>query len=218
MMREMTKWGVDSAAPVTPSSYECVLSKLGYPFFWGRYLKTIEGVSSGLTKTEIEFLRSKGTKILPVYNNFEVAAGYRNGKVDAANAIFYARSLGIPKDTYIFADIEAFYDVDEGWIRGWVDGLYPSGYRPGFYAGPIEGKFSDSYCKAVEKDSQVAVQSVIWSYDPEKQTTPPRNAPKFDPAKPPCRSNVWAWQYGHDAEECPVDTNLATTKLLQHLW
>lgn len=217
-MREATRWGVDSAAPVTPTLYNCVMSKLGYPFFWGRYLKTISGVSTGMTKNEIAFLRSKGTKILPIYNNFEVATGYRNGKVDATNAIFYARSLGIPKDTYIFANIEQMFKVDEGWIRGWVDTFYTSGFRPGFYAGPSQGEFSQAYCAAAEKDSRVATQSVIWSHDPELKPTSSKKAPQFKPAKPPCAANVWAWQYGKSAEGCPVDTNLATNKILAHLY
>lgn len=214
----MTKWGVDSAAPVTEASYECVQSNLGYPHFWGRYLKTIPGTSSGLTKQEIQLLRNKGTKIAPIYNNFEAATGFRNGKVDATNAIFYARSLGIPKDTFIFANIEQFFKVDEAWLRGWVDTIYTSGFRPGFYAGPAQGDFSSAYCEAVKEDSRVASQAVIWSHDPEKKVTVPSKAPKFDPTAPPCGGNVWAWQYGKNAEACPVDTNLANNKLLQHLY
>ncbi|XWN51593.1 hypothetical protein L0P96_10335 [Anoxybacillus flavithermus] len=37
-------------------------------------------------------------------------------------------------------------------------------------------------------------------------------APTFRPNVPNCRANVWIWQYGRDADLCPIDTNVANRK------
>ncbi|MDE5412718.1 glycoside hydrolase domain-containing protein [Alkalihalobacterium chitinilyticum] len=212
-------WGVDSAAAVTPALYDCVLENFGKPEYWGRYLTTIPNVSDGLTSEEIQRLRGNGIRVMPIYNEFLEAVGYRTGEITAANAIFHARRLGFPTRVRIFANIENFFDVDEAWIRGWVDAFYPSGYKPGFYHDPLEGPFSDAYCTAVENSERVKVQSVLWSAEPEPGTTTKQNRPqRFTPAKPPCEANVWAWQYGRDAEECPIDTVLADRRLYDDMW
>jgi hypothetical protein len=220
-MREImarTVWGVDSAATVTDQSFYCVKNELGYPKFWGRYLVEVPNVSDGLTAQEIARLHSYGIKILPIYNAFRQATGYANGQVVARNAVFHARRLGFPKNKMLFANIEDFFAVDEAWIRAWVETLQPTGYRPGFYADPSKGDFSAAYCEAVQKNNQVAVQSVIWSSAPRPGTTSEQKAPKYSPASPNCKANVWAWQYGRDAEACPVDTNLADRRLLDFLY
>ena len=211
-------WGVDSAVKVTDEVYNCVLNSYGKPSYWARYLTTIPNVNEGLTREEINFLHQKGVRIMPIYNDFRQATGYRNGQIVARNAIFHAQRLGTPKNKFIFANVERFFDVDEAWIRGWVDTFYPSGYRPGIYHDPEEGNFSNAYCQAIKKDEKVKVQTVLWSAKPEPGATPQKDAPKFNPAKPPCEANVWAWQYGRDAKDCPIDTNLIDRRLYDNLW
>lgn len=144
-------WGVDSVAAVTESLFTCVKNKLGYPKYWGRYLSDAPNVSDGLTKSETTFLRNLGVKIAPIYNNFRSATGYAQGRSTAVNALFHARRLGIPKNKVLFAGIEDFFQVDEAWIRGWVEAMYPSGYRPGIYHDPVKGEVSSAYCEAVKK-------------------------------------------------------------------
>lgn len=211
-------WGVDSAASVTEQMFYCVKNELGYPKFWGRYLTDVPNVSDGLTRQEVALLKNHGVKILPIYNAFRQATGYANGQVVARNAVFHARRLGIPKNKVLFANIEDFFSVDEAWIRAWVETLYPTGYRPGLYADPAKGGFSKAYCEAVQKNNQVAVQAIIWSSAPRPGTTKEQKAPKYQPALPNCKANVWAWQYGRDSEACPVDTNLADRRLLEFLY
>lgn len=212
------QWGVDSASKVTNELYSCVVDNYGKPAYWGRYLTTIPNVSDGLSQQEISFIHQKGVRILTIYNDFKAATGYRNGRVVANNAIFHARSLGVPTGKFLFANVEKFFDVDEGWIRGWVDALYPSGYRPGIYADPSTKAFNDAYCAAVKNNAKVSEQTVIWSQEPTPGATTKADAPAFRPAKPPCDANVWAWQYGENAEACPIDTNLMDTRLFQGLW
>jgi len=213
------QWGVDSAAPVNQSLYDCVASNYGRPDYWGRYLTTVANVSDGLTKAEVQFLLTKGVRILPIFNPFSEAVGYQKGRTAATNASFHARKLGVPTGVRIFANVEHFYSVDEGWIRGWVDGMYPTGYTAGFYHDPAKGEFSNAYCAAVAKDEKVHQQAVLWSAEPEPGVSSKQNRPKsFSPIKPPCSANVWGWQYGRDAKDCPIDTNLIDSRLYEQLW
>ncbi|MFC0559302.1 glycoside hydrolase domain-containing protein [Halalkalibacter alkalisediminis] len=216
---QILNWGVDSAAAVTDDLYQCVVENLGQPDFWGRYLSTIPNVSEGLTLEEVRRIHDRGMKIMPIYNNFREAVGARAGAVAARNAIFKARQLGIPEGVFLFANVERFFVVDADWIIAWVEAMYNSPYRPGIYADPDEGPFNAAYCQASEASNLVREQAVIWSAEPEPGTTPKRRAPKrFNPSRPDCEANVWAWQYGRDAEECPIDTVLMEQRLYQTLF
>lgn len=211
-------WGVDSANAVDQEFYDCVKKQFGIPKYWGRYLTEIPNVSNGLTKSEIGFLRSKNIKIMPIYNVIREATGYEEAQLAARNAVFHARRLGIPTDTIIFASIEKFFGVDSDWVRGWVETLIPSGYKSGIYNDPIEGDFGEAYCQAVHENNEVAVQTILWSAEPETGATSERKAPRFNPASPDCKANVWLWQYGRDAKKCPIDTNLADERVMNYLY
>ncbi|MBU9723607.1 MULTISPECIES: glycoside hydrolase domain-containing protein [Bacillaceae] len=211
-------WGVDSAAAVDQQLYDCVVNNFGQPDVWGRYLNTIPNVSDGLTKEEINFLKGKGVKILPIYNNFTEAIGAKAGKVAAQNALFNAKRLGVPKGVFIFANVERFFDVDPDWILGWVERMINSDYRPGIYFDPIEGPFNEAYCEAVVRNRDVFSKTVLWSAEPESGISTKRDFPTYSPAVPNCEANVWAWQYGRDAEECPIDTILVQQRLFESLY
>jgi hypothetical protein len=208
-------WGVDSSVSVDEEIWRYVHKNFGEPDFWGRYLSTVPNTSEGLTKKEIQYLRSKGIKVMPIFNNFTRTVGRQEGRVAARNAIYNAKRLGIRKGTVLFANVERFFDVDASWLIGYVETMYTSIYRPGFYYDPIEGDFNQVYCHAVEQSELVKNQAVLWSAKPEKGVSSKRKQPKFNPRKPNCPSNVWAWQYGRDARISPVDTNLADLKLYQ---
>lgn len=211
-------WGVDSATKVTKDSYNCVLKSFGKPSYWGRYLAARHGEVEALTKDEVQMLHHNGIRVIPIYSNFHHATGYRDGTVVAQNAIYLARRFGIPNGKVLFANLEKHFQIDEEWIRGFVDGLYSSGYKPGLYHDPVHGEFSAAYCAAVQNDSKVAKQLVLWSAEPEPGATKARNAPHFRPKKPPCKGNVWVWQYGRDSKICPIDTNLCNQQLFDLLW
>lgn len=216
MAREI--WGVDSAARVTDSLYQCVVEKYGIPKYWGRYLSTVPNVSDGLDSQEINFLRQKGIKILPIYNDYTSAVGYEKGKVAARNAIFHAKRLKIPKGVFLFGNTEKFFEIDEAWIRGWVDTMYTSNYRPGIYGDPSTVVFNEAYCTAASNNERVSEQLVIWSQEPTPGVSKKKNAPTYKPMVPPCIANVWAWQYGENAPDCPIDTNLMDRRLYENLW
>jgi hypothetical protein len=189
-----TIWGVDSASSVTNALLQCVRTNYGSPRFWGRYIKTVPGAADGLTRAEIALIHGQGIRILPVYSDFRDARGYSKGQVAARNAIHNAKLLGIPKNVVLFANVERFFAVDEAWIRGWVDTLFPSDYKPGFYNDPVVGGFSDAFCKAAAGHDRVRIQSVLWSAEPHPGVSKEREAPAYAPTAPPCRPNVWAWQ------------------------
>jgi len=211
-------WGVDSSNKVNEELYNCVVTNFGKPKYWGRYLTTIPNVNDGLTAAEILFLHKKGVRVMPIYNDFKEAVGYRQGQVVARNAIFNAQRLGFPKNKFIFANVEKFFKVDEAWIRGFVDSMYPSGYRPGIYNDPTAGAFAEEFCKAAQKSERVRIQTILWSAQPEPGISKEKDAPKFNPTGPKCEANVWAWQYGRDSKECVIDTNLIDQRLYDNLW
>lgn len=211
-------WGVDSAQKVTTDLYNCVLNHYGKPEFWGRYLTRVEGASEGLDKEEIELLHNSGTKLLPIYNEFKRAVGENEGRMAAMFAAYHAKKLGIRKGTPIFANVERFFDVDSQWIRGYVRYMYNTDFKPGFYHDPMEGNFAKAYCDAVNQDGLVAEQAILWSAEPNPGVTKAQLAPKFNPAKVSCESNVWIWQYGRNSKTCPIDTNLADSRLFEMLY
>jgi len=211
-------WGVDSAGTVDQELFNYVRSQFGLPKYWGRYLSEIPNVSSGLTKEEISFLRDKGIKVLPIYNVIKEAVGYDQAQIGVRNAVYHARRLGFPKETILFANIENSIHVDSLWIRVWVETLIPTGYRPGFYYDSLHGDFAKAYCQAAKENNEVAIQAILWSVEPETGATSERKAPRFNPAIPNCKANVWVWQYGRDANQYQVDTNLADDRLLNFLF
>jgi Domain of unknown function (DUF1906). len=211
-------WGVDSSQRVVPSLLECVRRNFGTPAFWGRYLTTVQGASEGLTQEEISFLRTNRIRVLPIYNDFSSATGYRQGSVTARNAAFHASRLGFPDGVVLFANVERFFPVDAAWIRGFVETMYGTGYRPGFYHDPVTGGFNAAFCQAAAENNLIRNQSILWSAQPEIGATARGRAPAFHPAKVNCEANVWIWQYGRDAETCPIDTNLAERRLMPLLW
>ncbi|CAM3826575.1 glycoside hydrolase domain-containing protein [Alicyclobacillus pomorum] len=213
-------WGVDSAAAVDTSFFDCVVDKYGKPVFWGRYIKPIRGVSDGLTTPEVTFLHERGVRILAIFNNFSRATGYSSGVAEANEGIASARALGMPGGVVIFADVEADYVVDEAWIRGWTDTMTKSQYVPGIYHNPITGGFSQAYCTAVRNDLKVARNLILWSNEREPGITTKTHAPAWHPAAPPCPGRVLAWQYGENGtagSHC-IDTDLVHPSLLPNLW
>ncbi|MFD0826917.1 glycoside hydrolase domain-containing protein [Neobacillus sp. M.A.Huq-85] len=216
--KHKTLWGVDSATKVDKAFLKCVKKHYGKPAVFGRYLETKEGISTGLTKKEADFLHKEGVKVIPIFNHFIDATGYKKGVSEAKEAIRYAKRIGIPKGTAIFADIEPKYPVDEGFIRGWVDTLHKSDYKPGIYGVfTKESKVTSAYKKAMEKDKNIQDQTIIWSSNPEPGITNKDSAPKFKP-KAPDKVNVSIWQYGIDGQTCNIDTNLIQSEVIDALW
>lgn len=211
-------WGVDSASYTTEELYACVNENFGKPTVWGRYLGTIEGVSSGLTKEEVEYLHSNGVKILLINNQFNNATGYDNGVEQANIGISLAGELNVPEGVAIFADIEPNYPVDSAFIQGWFDTMMNSPYEPGIY-----GVFSpdsalvESYQASINENQEIQNKVILWTAYPHVDVTTQANAPE-NAAEAPEGSHVYGWQYGIDAAACNIDTNLFKGSLFDFLW
>jgi hypothetical protein len=211
-------WGVDSALPATEELLTCVKKHYGKPLFWGRYLSAVSGVSSSLTRGEISFLHTNGIRILPIFNAFHSSVGLLNAKIAAQNAIYNARRLDVPFGKILFANVEHFFDVDASWIEGWFQTIQPSGYRVGYYHDPLKGSFNKSFCQAVYNNHKLKEQSILWSAEPEKGVSKKSEVPFFRPETVNCQSNTWGWQYGRNADFCPIDTNVVNDQLFSYLY
>lgn len=211
-------WGVDTASPLDQAFLQCVVDNYGKPSVFGRYLETKEGVSTGLTPEEVELLHQQGIKIIPIYNHFSNATTYEGGVQEAQAAIAFAQQIGIPEGKAIFADIEPTYPVDEAFIRGWVDTLLGSPYKPGIYGVfTNDSALTAAYQAAIASNQNVQSQTIIWSSNPDPGVTPQANAPEFQPGAPE-NVPVSIWQYGIDGETCNIDTNLVQSNILEFLW
>jgi hypothetical protein len=213
-----TYWGVDSSASVTSDVYNNVLKRFGKPLFWGRCLTTVDGYSEGLSRAEIEFLRSRGTKLLPIYNNFTSATGFRSGMTSAVDAVSSARRMGIPMGVPIFANLEQSSDVDGAWLRGWYEGIQSKGYTAGYYQDLSEEEFKNSFSAAAKENEKLLTDTILWSAEASSRPSGERNAPAYNPRTPSHSANVWSWKYGGDSETGAIDTNLATKALYDRLW
>lgn len=213
-----TVWGVDSASKTTEEMLTCVRDNFGNPKVWGRYLGDNTDVSTGITKEEVEFLHSNDIQLLLIWNHFNDATGYENGKEEAKKAIEQAEKLGVPEGVAIFADIEPSYPVDSEFIRGWYDELSQSKYKPGIYGiFENEKKLTKAFHDAVKKNKKILEETFIWTAAPSEKITKEANAPKYRPDAPE-NARIAGWQYGIDAKSCNIDTNLFNTDMKSILW
>jgi Domain of unknown function (DUF1906) len=211
-------WGVDSASLSTSELLACVRENFGDPQVWGRYLGEKEGVSEGLTPDEVELLHSNDIQILVIWNHFTDATGYENGKNEAELAIAEAEEFGVPEGVAIFANIVPIYPVDSEFIRGWSEVMNQSNYASG-----INGIFDaeqalyHAFNEAASGDQEILENTYLWTATPSIGITPESEAPQYQPDAPK-NELVGGWQYGIDAQECNIDTNLFNADMTGVLW
>lgn len=208
-------WGVDSASYTDEDLLQCVQDNFGQADVWGRYLGDIEGVSQGLDSDEVSLLHENDTHILVIYNHFSEATGYDNGVSEAEKAIADAADLDIPKGVAIFGDIEPSYPVDSAFLEGWYDTFVSSDYEAALY-----GVFNEkSHLLEAYKATKQPVQenTVVWTAYPQKEITTKEKAPDYNPQGPD-DALLYGWQYGMEAEQCHIDTNLFHEEILDYLW
>jgi len=208
-------WGVDSASPADDNSYQCVVNNFGDPDVWGRYLGDREGISVGLSADEAEFLHTKDTKILIIYNHVNDATGYDRGVQHAEQAISFAKDIGVPEGVALFLDVEPSYPVDSAFMKGWYDKLIDSAYHPAVYGVFNEGSALLTAFTAMEQDIQENI--IVWTAHPQEGIAAKENAPEFNPQGPD-HALMYGWQYGLEAETCHIDTNLFQSDITDFLW
>ncbi|WP_085524187.1 glycoside hydrolase domain-containing protein [Tuberibacillus sp. Marseille-P3662] len=211
-------WGIDTANQVTDNLYQCVDKHYGQPAIIGRYLGDKDNVSTGLTQDEAQFIHQKGARIIPIHNHFTDATGRSNGIQEAQEALDYAQSLDIPKETYLFADIEPSYPVNADFLMGWTKTLIDAHYQAGVYGNFADDNLRDVYQTASKQSNTVKKNLAIWSNEPKTGVTSKKQAPHHFKAETPNSSETFIWQYGLGAKQCNTDTNLIKNKLSSGLW
>jgi len=201
-------WGVDSCkafiGDVTGNLYSKVVSRLGAPDFWGRYLTNT--VCPGISQAEISLAASRQMGILPIYNDYNCSAVvyYGTGRAYAAQAVAAAQRLGIPQGRVLAIDIEppgaacpGAGGVDAGFISGWYDGVHGAGYVPVYYGNGTQGsEFARAWCAAVSAQPTIATGSDLWSFQPSLLGNFNKHrAPNYGPYDTGCAGNMLAWQY-----------------------
>ncbi|RIW31885.1 DUF1906 domain-containing protein [Bacillus salacetis] len=211
-------WGIDTASPLTEELSVCVRDNFGDPKVVGRYLGEKEGVSSGLTKEEVDLIKSNNDEILLIHNRFDDAAGFDKGVEEAEEAIGLAQEIGAPQGTALFADIEPNYPVDAEFIIGWYETVSSSSYAPGIY-GIFAGDeaLTAAFTEAVNQDASIQDDTYLWTAAPNVGITTEEDAPEYRPQAPE-GSKVIGWQYGLDAQACNIDTNLFNNEYTDVLW
>jgi hypothetical protein len=193
-------WGVDSLAS-SSSLLSSVVSKLGQPDFYGRYIN-YSRPSGNITSAEAASLHSKSIKVLivssPARSNLTTAGA---ADADADAAISSARSLGIPAGVALFRDVEANYAINQSYISEYYSyfARSGSGYVPGFYenAYPSSSGFTSAYCAGVSATPGLSDGVVLFASEPSyRGVSPTKSArPDFSPKAPSCANRTVAWQY-----------------------
>lgn len=241
-------WGVDSANPANhklggvkghPTLYDYVAEQCGQaPDFWGRYV----GGAFAITQAEVDFLFSKGTRILVIYNGAtnsksSVGGDYKAGVHDAKMAIAGADKAGVPAGVWIYGDIEPGWKCTSDWFKGWWDTMFTSPYggMGGLYENPLAwnaDNFAKPYLKALKGDSPVVYQDpptkarYLYSQQKCKGCIKPGDITfDFSPAEP---EGVWGvtvlWQYAIDCFKLPgskwglIDMDLADWRGYASMW
>jgi len=208
-------WGVDSASYTDEDLLQCVQDNFGQADVWGRYLGDVEGVSQGLDPDEVSRLHENDVRILVIYNHFSEATGYDNGVNEADKAIDLAKDLEIPDGVAIFGDIEPSYPVDSAFLKGWYDTLASSDYQAALYGVFNEDSHLFKAYNAANKTIQENI--IVWTAFPQKEITTKENAPDYTPQGPD-DALLYGWQYGIEAEQCNIDTNLFHEAMMDYLW
>lgn len=129
-----------------------------------------------------------------------------------------AKDLDVPKGVAIFADIEPTYEVDAEFIKRYYDEMKKLGYITGIYGVFDNGQIlSKAYKQAAKENRALGKETVLWTAFPQRGITKKTKAPEFS-AGGPSDAKLLGWQYGLDATECNIDTNLFKGELIKYLW
>jgi len=222
-------WGVDSCKAFTSDPngssgiYQQVVSGLGTPDFWGRYLTNT--ICPGISWAEISTAYKNHMGILPIFNDYNCSnvSGYATGQSYAESAIAAARYLHIPQGVGLAIDIEppgeacpGAVNVDFAFIQGWHDHITAAHYVPIYYGNGTSGsEFANAWCIAATVQPSV-LSGYVWSFEPSLLGNFNRaTSPAFSPNQTGCGGWAGAWQYqlGSNSSNQDVDHDLAVTTL-----
>ncbi|MBQ8185081.1 MAG: hypothetical protein IJ036_04775 [Lachnospiraceae bacterium] len=194
-------FGVNSAIPANKrlkngyTMYEWIMRKKCFPAFWGR---TLAG-KDAMTKEEIDFLRSKNCKIVPMIRNFtEGQISADNGTNDAIYVVQVAKRLGIPpyKGIAIFVEVKPEWSINHNWMITFGRVLSFYGYVPGFIGNTDSSKnFNfDRQCSHYVQfiTSTNEARAMYGATEPKRAGVPAKWEPYCPSALQPEDMHLWA--------------------------
>ena len=198
------------------SEFEWVVRNKVYPNFWGRNLVG----ENALTKEEIDFLHSKGSKIAAIYNDSGEKQTEEQGQILAKKIDVLALELDIPEGTAIFLEIGENENATHDFMRGFASMLLNEGFTPGFKANTDAAfGFDREYSRGMQTDKEIFEKCLIWAVSPsltefDRVTTThlihPDNWTPFAPSGI-TRQDIAIWQYGKNCHPIADDSGKETT-------
>lgn len=198
------------------TEFEWAVRNKIYPIFWGRNLAG----EKALTKEEINFLHSKGCKIIPVYTDSGDKQTEEQGEIVAKKIDTLALELGIPEGTAIFLEIAENEIATRNFMRGFGGTLIKAGLIPGFKANTDAAfTFDREYSRGMQTDREVFEKCLIWAVSPslaeyhQVTTTHLIHPDNWIPYAPSAitRDDIVIWQYGKDCHPINDEAGKKTT-------
>ena len=195
--------------------FEWVIRNKVHPNFYGR---NITG-DNALTKDEMKFIHSKGTKIAVIYSDSHEKETETQGKETVAKIDKKLFELGIPEQTAIFLDIEEGKIVTTDFMRGYAKALMEIGYTPAFKANTDAAhSFDREFSRGMQSDKDVFSKCLIWSVAPTVKeydgmtTTHLIHPDVWKPFAPSgiTRERIAVWTYGKNCHPIADDDGRAT--------
>jgi len=224
-------WGFDTSQPAnTKFLASKAITKLGHPRFVGQYLEYWQGAHDVITPAAVTAIHAAHARIMLIANprvRGNDLTTSRQAMTDANLAVNAARRLHAPDNVAIFRDVENNYHITAAYVKAWVATITKNKYKAGFYENPRESgpeSFTKAYCGAVQSNSAIPGQTVLFSDQPIDGTSQYESqAPRWNPASPvlgSCTSQTIAWQYLLHRTHAPpnADPDEALPGDLRYFW
>ena len=186
------------------------------PNFYGR---NIVG-ENALTRVEIDYIHSKGTKIAAIYSDNNEKKTEVQGKKTAIKIDRITMELGIPEQTAIFFALEDGEQISTNFMKGFAKALIEIGYTPAFKANTdARYDFDREFSRGLQTDKDLFNKCLVWAVAPtipeyNGMTTThlihPDNWKPFAPSGI-SREQIAIWQYGQNCHPIADDLGKPTT-------
>ena len=198
------------------SEFEWVVRNKIYPNFFGRYISGDEC----LTKSEIEFIHSKGCKIAALFMDESQKLTKKHAALLVEKIDDCAFRLGIPEGVAIFLEINESEMMSCDFMQEFANTLLFAGYTPGFKVNTdAKFTFDREFSKGIQNNESLFNQCLVWATAPTVEeyngiTTShlihPDNWKPYAPSGM-SRRNIAVWQYGNNCHPIENENEMLTT-------
>ena len=196
--------------------FEWVIRNKIHPNFYGR---NIMG-ENALTKDEVKFIHSNGTKIAVIYSDPHEKVTEKQGEEAVAKIDNKLFELGIPEQTAIFLEIDETKTVTADFMRGFAKALMEFGYTPAFKTNTDAAySFDKEFSRGIQIDKDVFSKCLVWAVAPTVKeydnmtTTHLIHPDTWRPFAPSgiTREQIAVWTYGKNCHPIADDDGRATS-------